>query len=481
MTDSSGEQIIPFELALKLADAAVFAKTSRHLRNIEVAVLRGALLGQKYDQIAVESDYAPEYIKHDVGPKLWQILSSSLGEKVSKTNLMAVLAQRARQEEDAEIGRGGDTGKLSAFPRPQVVPVSSSEPPELEPPVGLVPLDSAFYVERPPVESRCYEEITRSGALIRMKAPSQMGKTSLMVRVLAHAKKQNFDAADGLEVRTVALSLQQADRAVFTDLDRFLRWFCASITRKLHLPHRVEDYWSETFGSKSNCTAYFEDCLLPDINGILVLALDQVDEVFLHPEIADDFFTLLRSWYEEAAYGDSGNPLWQNLRLIIVHSTEVYIPLDINKSPFNVGLAIELQAFTTEQVLDLQERYGLHLSESEISQLMQLIAGHPYLVQQALYHLARHDLTLNQLMQMAATDAGIYSNHLHRHLRNLQEHPQLAAAYDEVLKSSKPVELEQLLAFKLHSMGLVTLRGNQVMLSCELYRRYFGDALRQDA
>ncbi|NMG07176.1 AAA-like domain-containing protein [Brasilonema sp. UFV-L1] len=478
MTNSSGQQIIPFELALKLADAAVFAKTSRHLRNIEVTVLRGALLGQTYDQIAVESDYAPEYIKHDVGPKLWQVLSSSLGEKVSKTNLMAVLAQRARQEEDAEIRRGEDTEKLSAFPRPQVIPISSSEPPELEPPVGLVPLDSAFYVERPPAESRCYEEITRSGALIRIKAPSQMGKTSLMVRVLAHAKKQNFDTADGLKVRTVALSLQQADRAVFTDLDRFLRWFCASMTRKLHLPHRVEDYWSETFGSKSNCTAYFEDCLLPDINGFLVLALDQVDEVFLHPEIADDFFTLLRSWYEEAAYGDSGNPLWQNLGLIIVHSTEVYIPLDINKSPFNVGLAIELQAFTAEQVLDLQERYGLHLSESEISELMQLIAGHPYLVQQALYHLARHDLTLNQLMQMAATDAGIYRNHLHRHLRNLQEHPQLAAAYDEVLKSSKPVELEQFLAFKLHSMGLVTLRGNQVMLSCDLYRRYFGDALR---
>lgn len=470
MTDSSGEQIIPFELALKLADTAVFAKTSRHLRNIEVAVLRGAWLGQKYDQIALESGYTPEYIKHDVGPKLWQTLSFSLGEKVSKTNLMAVLAQQASQE---SIVNGQ---KSSTLPLPLLSPSSL----ELEPPVGLVPLDSTFYVERPPAESRCYEEITRPGALIRIKAPSQMGKTSLMVRILTHAKKQNCDVGDDLEVHTVALSLQQADRAVFTDLDKFLRWFCASITRKLHLSHRVEDYWSETFGSKSNCTAYFEDCLLPDINGVLVLALDQVDEVFLHPEIADDFFTLLRSWYEEAAYGDSGNPLWQNLRLIIVHSTEVYIPLDINKSPFNVGLAIELQAFTTKQVLDLQQRYGLHLLESEISELMQLVAGHPYLVQQALYHLAQHDLTFNQLVQMAATDAGIYSNHLHRHLRNLQEHPQLAAAYEQVLKSSKPVELEQLLAFKLHSMGLVTLQGNQVMFSCELYRRYFSDILRQD-
>ncbi|NJM74138.1 MAG: hypothetical protein HC862_30925 [Scytonema sp. RU_4_4] len=485
MVESIQEQAITFEIALKVADAAVFAKTKRHLKNIEVAVLRGALLGQKYDQIAAECDYAPEYIKHDVGPKLWQILSSSLGEKVSKTNLMAVLAQRASEEfkipygkrkalqntlQEAQSATKFQIEDSSSCPNSQL---PTPQSPELESPVGLIPLDSALYVERPPVESRCYEEITRPGALIRIKAPSQMGKTSLMVRILAHAKQQNSSS-----VRTVALSLQRAERSIFNDLDKFLRWFCASITRKLQLPYRVEDYWSETFGSKSNCTSYFEDCLLPDINGVLVLGLDQVDEVFLHPEIADDFFTLLRSWYEEAAYGDSGNPLWQNLRLVIVHSTEVYIPLDINKSPFNVGLAIELQTFTPVQVFNLAQRYGIHLSEDELSELMQLVDGHPYLVQQAMYHLAQQDLTLKQLVQTAVTDAGIYSNHLHRHLRSLQEHPQLAAAYEEVIKSSTPVELEQTLAFKLHSMGLVILQGNQVVPSCELYRQYFDHELR---
>ncbi|MBW4677318.1 MAG: AAA-like domain-containing protein [Desmonostoc geniculatum HA4340-LM1] len=474
MNENVQEQAITFETALKVADESVFAKHKRHLKNIEVAVLRGALQGQKYDQIAAECDYAPEYIKHDVGPKLWQILSSSLGEKVSKTNLMAVLAQRASEEFKIQNLKF-KIEDYSLFSSPQSL-VSNSQSPEIESPVGLIPLDSALYVERPPVESRCYEEITRSGALIRIKAPSQMGKTSLMVRILAHAKQQN-----PTEVRTVALSLQRAERCIFNDLDKFLRWFCAAITRKLQLPHKVEDYWSGTFGSKSNCTAYFEDCLLPDINGVLVLALDGVEEIFLHPEIADDFFTLLRSWYEEAAYGDSGNPVWQNLRLIIVHSTEVYIPLDINKSPFNVGLPIELQTFTYQQVFNLAQLYRINLSEAELSELMQLVDGHPYLIQQALYHLAQQDLSLKQLIQTAATDAGIYSDRLHRHLRSLQEHPQLAAAYEEVIHSSNPVELEQVLAFKLHSMGLVKLQGNQVISSCELYRQYFEEALRPNA
>jgi hypothetical protein len=457
MKDIGREQPISFEIALRIADAAVFAKTSRHLRNIEVAVLQGALLGKRYDQIADEIGYAPEYIKHDVGPKLWQLLSLSLGEKVSKTNLMAVLAQQATL---------GDGGKINS-----PSPINSSQSLELKSPVGSIPLESPFYVERPPVESRCYQEIIRSGALIRIKAPTQMGKTSLMVRILDRARQQTAKAY------TMPLSLQRADKAIFSDLDRFLRWFCASIARKLQLSQRVEDYWSETFGSKSNCTAYFEDCLLPEIDAPLVLALDGVDEVFLYPEIADDFFSLLRSWYEEAAYGESGNPLWQNLRMIIVHSTEVYIPLDINQSPFNVGLAIELHPFTREQVLDLSQRYRLNLFSDELDRLMQFVAGHPYLVQQALYHLARQDLTLEQLMQTAVTDAGIYSNHLHRHLSHLQEHPLLASACDRVFKSATPVELEQNFKFKLHSMGLVNLQGDLVVPSCELYRQYFRDRI----
>ncbi|TAF01395.1 MAG: hypothetical protein EAZ79_00100 [Oscillatoriales cyanobacterium] len=35
-----------------------------------------------------------------------------------------------------------------------------------------------------------------------------------------------------------------------------------------------------------------------------------------------------------------------------------------------------------------------------------------------------------------------------------------------------------MLAFKLHSLGLVQLRGNEVTVRFELYRQYFGDRLK---
>jgi hypothetical protein len=400
----NAESLIPFEIALKIADTAVFAQTARHLKNIEVAVLRGALQGHKYDQIAQEYSYAPEYIKHDVGPKLWQILSSSLGEKVSKTNLMAVLAQRAdwvgqgmqdRQRiEEKIVQEGGkeaetiqEEGKnLKSF---SLAACRTIHLKSLELPVGVLPLDSALYVERPPVEALCYEAVMRSGTLIRIYAPSQMGKTSLMIRILAHAKQQDAN------VQTVALNLQKTEKTIFTNSDRFLRWFCAAVTRKLQLPHQIDRYWNNTFNSQENCTSYFENCILPEINGVLVLALDQVDEISHHPQIADDFFPLLKSWYESSE--SSGNPQWKKLRLLVVHSSEDSVLLDINKSLLNVGLAIELKEFTANQLFNLAQNYGLNLSNTELDKLMQLVSGHPFLLQQVFYYLATQDITLESL------------------------------------------------------------------------------------
>jgi AAA-like domain len=38
------------------------------------------------------------------------------------------------------------------------------------------------------VESLCYEAIQQPGAMLNIRAPKQMGKTSLMTRILAYAK-----------------------------------------------------------------------------------------------------------------------------------------------------------------------------------------------------------------------------------------------------------------------------------------------------
>ena len=89
-----------FEKAFKLADTAVFAKTKRHLKDTEVAILRGSWQGMKYDEIAKTYGYTAEYFKCDVGPKLWKLLSAALGEKVSKTNFQAAFERRSHSQQE---------------------------------------------------------------------------------------------------------------------------------------------------------------------------------------------------------------------------------------------------------------------------------------------------------------------------------------------------------------------------------------------
>ncbi|HIK29984.1 MAG TPA: AAA-like domain-containing protein [Oscillatoriales cyanobacterium M59_W2019_021] len=386
--------------------------------------------------------------------------------KKSIDNILSLLAQTTFKKPSSPPDEGENV--IPTFSTIDALPLPVAEP---ELPSGQVRLASAFYIERSPQEELCYKEIGTPGALIRIKAPRQMGKTSLMARILYVAKDLGY--------RTVPLSFQHADAAVFTSLDRLLKWFCSKIARKLRLSDGIEARWSDYFGSKDNCTAYFEDCLLSDPEMPLMLGLDEVDRVFQYPKIADDFFSLLRAWYEEAGYGDTNSQLWQNLRLVVVHSTEVYVPLNVNQSPFNVGLPIELPEFTSAQVSDLARRHGLNWQDDRVEPLIALVGGHPYLVRLALYHLAQNQLSWEELLTTAATEAGLYGDHLRRHLWSLQKHPELAMAFAKVVQSQEPIELESAIAFKLHSMGLVHLQGNLVVSRFELYRQYFGERFLQ--
>ncbi|MBW4628363.1 MAG: AAA-like domain-containing protein [Brasilonema octagenarum HA4186-MV1] len=354
--------------------------------------------------------------------------------------------------DNPQASSGSDTQPASTF--------GSFEQPE-----GQVSLQSAFYVERPPTEADCYETILQPGALIRIKAPRQMGKTSLLTRVLAHGTQQGC--------QTAYLNFQSADAEFFTSLDKFLQWFCGSIAQDLNLENKLTEYWQGVLGSKDKCTNYFQRYLLSEIHSPIVLGLDEVDQVFQYPQVASEFFGLLRAWHETSKNKET----WKKLRLVIVHSKEVYIPLNINQSPFNVGLPIELPEFNSSQVQDLVLRHKLNWTQEEINQLMAMLGGHPYLVRKALHEIARGRISLSQLLKIAPTEEGFYNDHLRRHLRNLQEDSKLVAAMKQVVAATHPVRVETGLAFKLRSMGLVKFQGNDVMPLCDLYRLYFREHL----
>ena len=471
------EANLSFEEAIEVADAAVFASKGRHLTDVEMIILRGSWQNQTYPEMAENSDYAANYLQRTAGPKLWGLLSEVLGEEVKKTNFRTAL-ERRQPRLKATLPRPDGSRqhrRWQATPSP-AEPAATTQPTiatELEFPEGPVALDSPFYIERPPIESDCCLAILQPGGLVSIKAPRHMGKTSLLNRIL--------DRVTAPGIRTVNLNLLLAERGILKNLDLFLRWFCQRITRELQLENKLDEYWDEDiFSSNTNCTDYFEEYLLTEIEGQLILGIDEVDRVFAHPQIASDFLSLLRFWHESA----KENGIWKKLSLVIAHSTEVYIDLDVNKSPFNVGLPVKLPEFTPAQVEDLARRYGLDISPElttqRLSSLLGMVGGHPYLIRLAFYHLCRQDVDWEELLAKAGTDLGIYRQHLEGYWATIQEYPELKIALKQAVLGTKPVPLELRTTFKLVGMGLVKRLANGVKPSCELYRRYFLDKLRHD-
>jgi hypothetical protein len=336
--------------------------------------------------------------------------------------------------------------------------------PTLEYPDGLVPLNSPFYIQYADIESLCYKTLINPGSLIRIKAPKLMGKTSLLIRIRYHAENQNY--------RAFYLDFGSVEKAVLSNLNTFLRWFCGKVSDEMNLNNKVKNVWNtDILSSNDNCTAYFNKHILAHINSPVVLILDEVDRLFLpeNQELVVNFFGMLRSWHEKGKF----NRDWEKLRLVLAHSTEAHIPLDIHQSPFNAGVPVELEEFNRQQVEDLAQRHQIKESNVLTEKLMSMVGGHPYLVRLAMYYIAAGKITLEDLLDSATTEAGIYSNHLRSLLDILQGKPKLAQALKKVVDSPVPVALDSIQIYQLHSLGLVQIQKNEVIPRCLLYREYF--------
>ena len=147
-------------------------------------------------------------------------------------------------------------------------------------------------------------------------------------------------------------------------------------------------------------------------------------------------------------------------------STEVYVPLKLNESPFAVGKSIELPIFTVEQVHHLANHHGLKWELSDIKQLVDVVGGHPHLLEQAFSHMKMNkSLTLEEILQTAATEAGIYRHHLRHYWNMISKHSELADTLKKVVMAADKLALEPMQAYKLHSMGLVHLSGNEAQIA----------------
>ncbi|WP_440875913.1 AAA-like domain-containing protein [Thalassotalea sp. PLHSN55] len=353
---------------------------------IKVEVFRLSWQGKGYNIIAEETGYDHDYVRK-AGSQLWAELTKILEQTVNKRNFRTIMESILQENHQKNIKQPDFPGTTIAFSSP-------------------------FYIERSSEEARSYNEIMKPGAIVRIKGPVKMGKSSLMHRVADHANSEGM--------AQVVIDFNKADRKILSDTDLLLKWLCIQTTLQLNVENKLDDYWHDIIGSKICCSNYIEQYVLPQINSPILFIFSDIDVIFDFEDTYKDFFPLLRSWHEESKHNDN----FKEIRQLLIYSTEAYTQLDINLSPFNVGLPIELAPFTVEQITQLCHVYGFSWTNdggmnSPITLILKKLGGHPYLTQLTLYHLSTSEgalespsAELTNILNNAHRSSGIFGDFL---------------------------------------------------------------------
>jgi hypothetical protein len=309
--------------------------------------------------------------------------------------------------------------------------------------------------------------LVRQGVTITIKGPRQMGKSSLLMRVIQRAQAAGREA--------VYLDLQQFDQEVLAEAGRFYIQFCQAIAEQLGLPDGTAEAWAAGGGNNQLATRYVQNQVLKPLNRPLLLAMDEVDRLF-EAKYRSDFFAMLRGWHNNRA---SPVPLfrpWKQLDLALVTATEPYhLIANLNQSPFNVGEVIPLDDFSVEQVAELNQRHGAPLAPGPLAQLMALLHGHPYLVRRALYLVAGGQMPVERVLEQANSDYGPFGDHLRYHLFRIVDNKALRAGLRQVIRSNR-CDDEKTIRL-LIAAGLARQEAGAVLPRCPLYASYFGEHL----
>lgn len=340
------------------------------------------------------------------------------------------------------------------------------------------------YVERE-VDLRCIKELqgvgrsTSSLPFVRIKGAMGMGKSSLL-RHLRDGLKNDYSQVVGF-IDLFGDSFQADD---FTDLNKLLQRFTQVIANSFKKssnrinPPSIKDYWQEDLASGLNCTNYLHEHIFSKISKPKILVIDGLDKVLEQEHIRTDFCNVLRSWCVEEMRLVRQEPIiWTSI--IIAYSTEKYGEKGIVCSPFyNVGIEIELQEFSLQEIQKLSTMYDVNLNKDELDSLKYLIGGHPTLTNQALSFLKQNGKNLLDLESKSILVNGPFGEYLRHILQLLQVNDKLYQSFYKILKGENCDN--ELIKFQLEKAGLIKIDNKGVSVRFELYQKYFKQHLGVD-
>src|SRR6476469_2865229 len=177
---------------IKLADDLVFARTGKHLNDLQEKILHGTWEDEDYKEIAKAVNRSEDRVR-EVGMELWQTLSQELGKRVTKSNFRSTFSHFEQHHNQSSYMICGHTLYLTDIPNSTPSTEQTSNPQQtrtLHQDLSEMPELGDFYDRTPELDTLTTWILQQRSRLIALTGISGIGKTSLAVQLLQQIKDE---------------------------------------------------------------------------------------------------------------------------------------------------------------------------------------------------------------------------------------------------------------------------------------------------